>query len=134
MRAIAHRWIEQGWQQGDVAVVDELHAPDFVDHDSSGRSPDNEGFKEGIARLYAAFPHLTAQVEALVLDIETGTAAIRWSAKGTHQGEYLGAQASGKLIKFKGIEIIRIREDRISDRWGEWDGIDLLEQLGRLAP
>ncbi len=31
-----------------------------------------------------------------------------------------------------GIEIIRIRDGRITERWGEWDGIDLLEQLGRV--
>jgi len=133
MREITHRWIEDGWQKGDVSVVDQLHSPDFIDHDSAGRPSDNEGFKQGIARLYAAFPDLTAQVRELVIDTETGTVAARWSATGTHQGEYLGAQPSGRSIKFKGIEIIRIRNERIIERWGEWDGIDLLEQLGRVA-
>jgi len=33
----------------------------------------------------------------------------------------------------RGIEIVRIREGRIVERWGEWDGIDLLVQLGRVA-
>jgi steroid delta-isomerase-like uncharacterized protein len=130
MREITYRWIEQGWQKGDVGIVDQCHSPDFIDHDSAGRSSDNEGFKQGITRLYAAFPDLTAQVSELVVDTETGTVAVRWSATGTHQRAYLGAQPSGKSINFKGIEIIRIRNDRIIERWGEWDGIDLLEQLG----
>jgi len=133
MREITCRWIEQGWQNGDVRVVDQLHSPDFVDHDSSGRPPDNEGFKQGITSLYAAFPDLRAQVNELVVDTETGTVAVRWSATGSHRGEYLGAQPSGKTITFKGIEIIRIRNDRIVERWGEWDGIELLQQLGRVA-
>jgi predicted ester cyclase len=37
-------------------------------------------------------------------------------------------------VRFKGIEIIRVRDDRIVERWGEWDGIDLLVQLGRVEP
>ena len=132
MKEIAHRWIEEGWQKGDVSVVDQLHSSDFVDHDSSGRASDNAGFKQGIAGLYAAFPDLKAQVRDVVADPETGTVAVRWSATGTHRGRYLDAQPTGRSTKFKGIEIIRIRNGRIIERWGEWDGIDLLEQLGRV--
>ncbi|MCI0404726.1 MAG: ester cyclase [candidate division Zixibacteria bacterium] len=33
---------------------------------------------------------------------------------------------------FKGIEIITIKNGKIIERWGEWDGIDLLEQLGAI--
>ena len=129
LKEIAVRWIEQGWQRGDVTVVDELHSPDFVDHDAAGRTSDNEGFKQGIAALYGAFPDFTARAEDLVVDATTGTVAIRWVATGTHTGEYLGVRPSGRSIRFKGIEIIRIRNGRIVERWGEWDGIDLLEQL-----
>jgi steroid delta-isomerase-like uncharacterized protein len=130
MREITRRWIEDGWRKGDVSVVDQLHSPKFVDHDSAGRPQDNEGFKQGIAKLYSAFPDFNAQVADMVVDSESGTVAVRWFATGTHQGEYFGAQPSGRSIRFKGIEIIRLRDDRITERWGEWDGIDLLEQLG----
>lgn len=132
MQEIARLWIEEGWQKGDVGIVDRLHAANFVDHDSAGRAPDNEGFKQSIARLYAAFPDLSAEVCDLVVDAKAGSVAVRWTAIGTHRGEYLGAQPSGKRIRFKGIEIIRIEDDRITERWGEWDGIELLEQLGRV--
>jgi len=132
MERIARRWIEEGWRRGNSGVVDELHAPDFVDHDSAGRPPDNDGFKHGIERLYAAFPDLTAEVRDLVVDIESGAVAVRWSAAGTHTGPYLGADPTGRTVRFKGIEIIRIRNGLIVERWGEWDGIDLLEQLGRV--
>ncbi len=133
MRAIAHRWIEEGWQNGDVNVVDELHSPDFVDHDSAGRPSDNDGFKQGIIQLYQAFPDLKAQVQDLVVDTENGTVAVRWTAVGSHEGRYLFAEPSGQQITFKGIEIIRIKDNRITERWGEWDGIDLLVQLGRVS-
>lgn len=134
LRRIVEQWIEVGWQRGDAAVVDELHAPDFVDHDPGGRSPDNSGFKQGIADLYRAFPDLEARVEDLVVDLEAQTVAVRWSAHGTHTGPYLSAAPSRRTVTFKGIEIVRIRDGRITERWGEWDGMDLLAQLGRWCP
>jgi len=133
LKCIVHQWIEQGWQNGDPSVVDQLHAPDFVDHDPGGRSPDNRGFKEGIVTLYQAFPDLRAQIEDLVVNVATGTAVVRWSAAGTHNHLYLGAPPTGRRITFKGIEIVRIQDGKIKERWGEWDGIDLLTQLGRIT-
>jgi len=133
MREIARRWIAEGWQKGDVGVVEHLHSPAFGDHDPAGRPADNEGFKQGIASLFAAFPDLDTVIQELVIDTQSGTVAVRWTATGTHRGEYLGAPASGREIRFKGIEIIRIRDGRIVERWGEWDGIDLLVQLGRIT-
>lgn len=132
LELIARRWIEEGWRNGNSGIVDELHAPDFVDRDSAGRPADNEGFKLGIERLYAAFPDLVAEVRDVVVDTETASVAVRWSAEGTHRGQYLGAHPSGKKVRFKGIEVLRISNGLIAERWGEWDGIDLLEQLGRV--
>jgi steroid delta-isomerase-like uncharacterized protein len=133
LRTLVQEWIERGWERGDPSVVDDLHAPAFVDHDPGGRSPDNNGFKEGIVSLYRAFPDLRARVEDCVVDLHAGKVAVRWSALGTMAGPYLGAPASGRSVSFKGIEIVRIRGDRIVERWGEWDGIDLLVQLGRVT-
>ncbi|MGH8004143.1 MAG: ester cyclase [Limisphaerales bacterium] len=45
---------------------------------------------------------------------------------GTHKGKYLNALPTGKRICFKGIEIITIKNGKLIERWGEWDGIDLL--------
>ncbi len=132
LKAIVRRWIEVGWQSGDPSIVDELHAANFVDHDAAGRSPDNEGFKEGIISLYRAFPDLKAEVADMVVEAESGTVSVRWNAVGTHAGHYLGSKPTGKRINFKGIEIVRIQNGRITERWGEWDGIDLLVQLGRV--
>ena len=134
MKAITQQWIEEGWQKGNAGIVDELHSPGFVDRDPSGRQPDREGFKQGIVRLYEAFPDFHGVIEDLIVDADTGKVALRWTATGTHRGSFMGARPSGRKIAFKGIEIIRIEEDRIVERWGEWDGIDLLQQLGIVAP
>ena len=147
LAAIARRWVEEGWCAGDGSrpagsIVDELHAPDFIDHDSGGRAADNAGFREGIVRLLGAFPDLAAAARDVVVEpdptcagasgaIVSGTVAVRWTAVGTHRGADLGAEPTGKRITFKGIEVIRVRGERITERWGEWDGLELLGQLGR---
>lgn len=131
--AVARRWLEEGWGPGDrLAVIDELHAPDFVDHDPGGRRPDNAGFKQDLAEFYVAFPDFVARLEDLVVDEAAGLVTVRWSARGTHRGAFLGAAPTGRTIDFKGIEVLRITDGRIVERWGEWDGLGLLEQLGRL--
>jgi steroid delta-isomerase-like uncharacterized protein len=130
LEAIARRWIEEGWQQGRADMIDELHAPHFVDHDPAGRTADRDGFKEGILQLYAAFPDFYAVIEDLVVEPATRKVVVRWAAHGTHQGAFIGMPPTGKRIAFQGIEIIRIEGERIVERWGEWNGLDLIEQLG----
>jgi steroid delta-isomerase-like uncharacterized protein len=129
---IARRWMIEVWQRGNVAAVDDLHAPDFVDSSPAGRAADREGYKAGVAELYAAFPDFCAAVDDLIVDAAAGRVAIRWTASGTHQGAFLGAPPTGRRITFRGIDILRIEGGQIVERWGEWDGIDLLHQLGML--
>lgn len=130
LRRLVIRWIEDGWQKGQAEVVDALHAPEFVDHDPAGRRPDREGFKRGLRELYAAFPDFHAEIEDLLVVPERSEAVVRWTASGTHRGAFLGAAPTGRRVAFKGIEILRFDGAWIVERWGEWDGLDLLAQLG----
>ena len=126
---LTRRWIECVWQKGQSEVVDELHAPNFVDNNPAGRGNDNDGFKEGIVQLYAAFPDFHARIEDILIDAAQGKAAVRWTATGTHRGTFMGCDPTGRVIQFKCIEIVRIDNGRIAERWGEWNPVELLEQL-----
>jgi len=132
LAAVARRWLEL-WNIPDMAAFDRLHAPDFVDRSPGGRAPDREGFRSGLLRLRAAFPDFVGKLEGLVVDVQECTVAVRWTAVGTHKGDYLGRHGAGRRIEFAGIEIIRIDDGRVVERWGEWDGIGLLEQLGAIS-
>lgn len=133
LKKIVLRWMEEGWQKGNTSIIDQLHSADFIDHDPSGRDPSNEGFKDGIKQLYQAFPDFYCVVEDLIPDPASGKVAVRWRASGTHQGELMGITPTGKRIGFKGIEIVRIKDGLITERWGEWDGIEILQQLGVIS-
>jgi steroid delta-isomerase-like uncharacterized protein len=129
LREIAQRWIQEGWQKGNVGMVNELHAENFIDRSSAGRLTNREGFKTGIAALYVAFPDFSAVIEDMIIDPALGKVAVRWTATGTHKGKFMNILPTGKRIYFTGIEIIRIANERIVERWGEWNGNELLEQL-----
>ncbi len=129
----ARIWMETIWSRRDLTRFEELHAPHFVDHSPSGRRSDRESYKLGIVELFEAFPDFRATTEDLIADCEAGRVAIRWSAAATHLGPFMGRPASGLIVDFRGIEVIQIDGGRLVERWGEWDGIGLLEQISRAA-
>lgn len=126
----ARRWIEEIWQPGDLAAFDELHAPEFRDRSAAGRGDTRGDYRRMLEAFYAAFPDFHTTIEDLTIDESRATVAIRWKARGTHRGAYLGVAPSGRTLDFAGIEIIRVEEGRIVERWGEWNGMSLLTQLG----
>lgn len=131
---IARRWIEEIWRPGDLATFDELHAPEFRDRSAAGRGETRDDFRGMLRGFYAAFPDFHTVIEDLVVDESSAIVAVRWTARGTHRGAYLGVAPSERVIDFAGIEIVRVREGRIVERWGEWDGMSLLAQLGLWRP
>jgi predicted ester cyclase len=129
LREVAHRWVHVGWQEPQQTAFAELHHPEFQDHSASGRPPTREGFWEGVVELYRAFPDFFARVEDLIVEPEMGKVSIRWTATGTQRGEFLEGAPTNRQVQFEGIEIIRVQSGRIMERWGEWNGLDVLEQL-----
>lgn len=128
MRALAERWMKL-WESDDLACFDELHAADFVDRSPAGRPADREAFREGIRELRRAFPDFLATETEVLVDAASKKVTVRWSATGTHRGTFLGVAASSRVVRFNGIELIRVERGKIAERWGEWDGLGLLEQL-----
>ncbi|MEZ4521877.1 MAG: ester cyclase [Thermomicrobiales bacterium] len=127
---IARRWIECGWQRGNADAVLAMYAPDFVDvsnpYAERGTGEDNV---RGIRELYAAFPDFFAQIEDIIVDTGSGKLAVRWSANGTHRGEFFGVAPTGRCVTFYGIETLRVVDGLIVERAGEWDGIEILRQI-----
>lgn len=132
LTSIARRWMKLHEAHRGPAFNEEfaaLHAASFQDFSPAGRPTDRDGFKAGLVEWYRAFPDLEVKVDDLVVDAERSKVAIRWSAVGTHRESFLGVAATGRRISFRGIEIVTVVGGVLVERWGEWDGLDLLEQL-----
>jgi steroid delta-isomerase-like uncharacterized protein len=130
LKTLAQHWMAELWQKGNARAVMEMHAAGFIDWAPGKRKGDREGFAAGVSDFYKAFPDFYAAVEEILIDEALGQVAIRWAGSGTHLGAYLGVAPSGKRLSFRGIEILTVSMGKISERWGEWDGMDLLRQLG----
>jgi steroid delta-isomerase-like uncharacterized protein len=129
LEVATRRWIEVAWQRADLTAFDALHTPGFVDHSPAGRDPDLQGFKRGVRGLYQSFPDFRATVKDQLIDARRGRVAVRWSATGTHGGAFLGIAPTHRTIRFEGIEIVQFEGGKIKERWGEWNGIEILAQL-----
>jgi predicted ester cyclase len=116
--------------QGRVDVVDELLAPDFVDHDPlPGVPPTRDGVKQLVGMFRAAFPDF--EVEVLHTVVEGDKAVDHISSTGTHLGEFMGVAPTGKRIATSAIVLSLLDEQgRIAERWQRFGAMQLLQQLG----
>jgi predicted ester cyclase len=56
-----------------------------------------------------------------------------FTASGTHRGEMMGVAPTGREVSLRGINVFRVRDGRITERWGRLDDLGFLQQLG-VAP
>jgi steroid delta-isomerase-like uncharacterized protein len=128
-KTVALRFNEEVWGRGDEAALEELLAPDFVEHDPlPGQSPDREGHRQILAAFRSAFPDLHVTTEDVVAEGEKVVS--RWTARGTHQGELMGIAPTGNGVTIKGIDVLRVAGGRIVERWARSNDLELMQQLG----
>jgi predicted ester cyclase len=129
-KAIVRSFLEGIFTQGNPDVVDELAAPDFVVQDPSSEAGvvDAEGVKESIAWSHSAFPDLRVTIEDQVT--EGDKVATRWTVRGTHHGEMMGAVPTGNQVRFTGTLTDYISGSKIVESWSNWDTLGMLQQIG----
>ena len=117
------------FNQGNFGLIDELIAPDFVEHSAQpGVPPTREGFKQFAMAYRSAFPDLRYTVED---SIEAGDKIVhRLTASGTMKGDLLGIPASGTRATWTEIHIGRVVDGRLVEHWGVVDQLGMLVQLG----
>jgi steroid delta-isomerase-like uncharacterized protein len=132
-KRISRRVAEEGFSRGNEAVFDELVAENFVNHDPSvppDLPPGREGLK-ALARFYrSAFPDAQLTIEDLIA--EGDKVVSRYTARGTHQGDFGGIPPTGKQVTVTGVTIDRIQGGKIVESWNEFNQLGLLQQLGAI--
>src|SRR3954447_19629645 len=115
---------------GDVGVIDELIADDFVTHDPPpGIPPTKEGFRQLAEMVVAAFSNRKAEMDEF-LDTADGRVVENWTMTGTHTGEAFGLPPSGQDVRIRGVEIFRCAGGRVVEHWGAVDMGDLFMKAG----
>jgi predicted ester cyclase len=114
----------------DLDALDQIFDPDLINH---GADPDEPRgtyhFKHIFREFIGACPDFQVTVEDTI--VERDRLVVRWIDTGTHTGAPLfGAPATEKQIILSGIDILRIRNRKIIERWVESDKLYLIETLG----
>ena len=128
-KALYRKFVAEVIDKKNLAVLDELVASNFVDHNPIPDTPaTKEGMKQGITMLHSAFPDLKSPVTFLVAegDLVVG----HHTTTGTHQGEFMGIPATGKKIQVDEIHIVRIDNGKAVEHWGLVEDMAMMQQLG----
>jgi steroid delta-isomerase-like uncharacterized protein len=133
-KAVIRRFVKEVLNEKNLAVMDELFPPDYVEHDPlPGQGPGAEGLKRFFAEsFFPAFPDLEWVNEDMVAEGEYVMARSTW--RGTQRGEFLGIPATNRRVQVAAWTIDHVVDGKLVDSRILVDGLSLLQQLGALPP
>jgi steroid delta-isomerase-like uncharacterized protein len=131
--AIARRYLETFWNEGDTAAITEIVAADAIGHVAGQRI--TAGPQTILARRSALLGIYTDPTFILEDEIAAGDKVVlRWTFRGRHTGAGAGVPPTGKQVRATGINIFRISNGKIAELWVESDDLGELRQLGVVPP
>jgi predicted ester cyclase len=114
---------------GDYGRLTEVLAEGLVDHDPA---PDQSAGPKGIGEFWTtfkqAFPDVALEPVQVIATDDFVTAVL--DVSGTHRGDFLGHEATGRSFTVRGIQVGRFTDGKMTDRWGSTDTLGILQQLG----
>lgn len=128
-KAAFRRWFDATWNDADDSAIDALTTEGFrLEAPGPGRIEGREALKRTVAAWRRGFPD--GRMELQFVFAEKDAVVARWSARGSHRGEFLGFAPTGRQASWTGLTIYRIEDGRVAEAWGEVDALGLMRQLG----
>lgn len=128
---IYRRLIEEGFNQGNLAVADELFAPNAREH-QRGSEDGPEGAKKTITYLRSAFPDFKITIDEVMVSGEM--VWVRQKGGGTNLGSFAGHPPTGRKAFIDVIDVCRIQDGKIVEHWGVPDQLGMMMALGLITP
>src|SRR5215216_1466665 len=116
-KALVRWWLEEVLTRGNLERAEVLFARNYVLHDPSFPRDvyGPEGVKKYVAAYRFAFPDARFALEDQIA--EGDTVVSRWTARGTHRGEFLGIAPTGEEVTVTGIEFDHVVGGKIEEAW-----------------
>ncbi len=131
-KALIRLAIEEEWNHGNFAYVDEQVASDYIHHDPGNPNVrTREDYKQWVIESRNAFPDLYVAIDDMVA--EGDLVATRWTFRGTNTGDMMTPMplpATGKQVSVSGITIARFAGGKVVEDWHQADTLGMLQQLG----
>lgn len=117
--------------RGDLDALDQLVSPGYRYH-APGLPPSLFIFKQMLLAYRVGFPDLNHVVEQLISEGDRVVAYV--TTQGTHTGPFLGHAPTHQHFSAAGVDIFRLEQGRLVERWGAFDTLSMLQQLGLYQP
>jgi predicted ester cyclase len=128
-QALLRRFCEEFWSRDNLEAIPELVAEDFVDHHPLlGAPPGLEGLAALVTTWRTACSDMRETVEDLIS--EGDKVVGRFTMRGTHSGEFMGVQPTGRSVTMSGIDIVRVAGGKIAKFWYGEHLPEPIQQLG----
>jgi serine phosphatase RsbU (regulator of sigma subunit)/predicted ester cyclase len=129
-KAIARRFLEETMAKGNLDVIDELAAPDFVDRSlMPGQGPTREDFKRSVAEALDTTPITSFTIEEQIAEGDKVVTKYRHSS--VQRREVMGIPPTEEEKTVSGIYIHRISGGKITEEWGIIDAVLAMESLAQ---
>jgi predicted ester cyclase len=127
--ALVRRFYQEAVNSANPEAIDQFIVPTVVDHELglSGTPDGAEAWKADLRSFLEGFPDLTFAVDWMVSDRDMVVARV--TITGTHRGEWVGINPTGKRVAFTATEAFRISGGKVVEYWGNTDTMSLMQQL-----
>ena len=110
-------------------LIDEMIAEDFDDH--AARDKGREHFKTLYHVMIRIFPDIQASLQDLIAEGDEVVARVEFTA--TQADSVRGFPATNRQITYSGMDIFRIKDGKLTERWAQRDFLGMLERLGHIS-
>ena len=131
-KAAVRRLIEEAFNKGNLAVVPEIIAPEYVHHTMLGEIKGPDGFEQVITGMRNTFPDLKDTIKSMVAEGNMVTFSLR--VQGTFKGEFLGMSPTGRQLNVTEAVFIRFADGKAVEAWTYNDSLTFYQQLGIPIP
>jgi steroid delta-isomerase-like uncharacterized protein len=130
-KALVRRLIEEGFNKGNVKLIDELVGDNFVYREPTlGEKRGPQGYKDVMNVYRTAFPDATITIDEL---IASGDVVVtRWTGRGTHRGSLMGIASTNKPVTVQGLTLTRVSNGKIVEEFECYDALGMLRQMGAI--
>jgi steroid delta-isomerase-like uncharacterized protein len=128
-KALVRRFVEKAFNRRNLGAIEEYLASGYVEHNAPpGTEPGRAGLRNSLGAYVAAFPDLQITIEEQVAEGDRVTN--RYTTRATHKGDLFGLPPTGKAVTYQTIDVIRVENGRLAERWSVDDLLGLYQQLG----
>jgi len=130
-KLLVRRYYEEVVNTGDVNQLAEFISPAYVEVHNNTRHPIGlEGAKEHVLGVRETYPDLHLTVEQQIAEGEWVVTCV--TARGTHEGVWLGMRPTGEKVEMTAVNIDRVVDGRIVEHSGAANLLEPFLEIGAI--